>query len=354
MTDIRQHSLFFPFVISGLFIILFLSITTAITFGPVSIDALTVWRIPLSKLPLIGQWIYPDWSAAYYHIIWDLRFPRVLLAVIVGAGLSVCGVAIQALVRNSLADPYILGVSSGASVGATLVILFGLFRIFGQFAVSVTAFLGALASLVLVYILATVHGRISTSRLLLSGIAVSMMLSAVTSFIVISVPREEAIKNALHWMLGSLSGAKWTYLSLPSLCIVLGAIYLFVHHRHLNVMLMGDDVAQTLGVNVERFRKWLVIITSLITAVIVSISGAIGFVGLIIPHIVRFIIGPNHKKVLPVSMLVGAIFLIWTDVFARTVIQPQELPIGIVTAICGGPFFIWLLRRGSYSFGGDE
>ncbi|UII55494.1 iron ABC transporter permease [Cytobacillus spongiae] len=350
----RKSSIFFRMLVLGLTVLLFLSVTLAIIAGPVAIDPLVVWKIPLSKLPFIGQWIEESWSVAQYHIIWDLRFPRILLAVIVGAGLSLCGVAIQALVRNSLADPYILGVSSGASVGATLVILFGLFSVFGQFALSVAAFVGSLVSLILVFVLARVRGRLSTTRLLLAGIAVSMILSAVTNFIVISAPREESIKSALHWMLGNLSGAKWEYLTIPTVGIIIGAIYLLVNSRQLNMLLMGDEVAGTLGLDVERFRKGLVVMTSLMTGVIVSISGSIGFVGLMIPHIVRLIVGSDHKRVLPISMLLGAIFLLWCDVLARTIIQPQELPIGIITAICGGPFFIWLLRRGSYSFGGGE
>ncbi|KUP09436.1 ABC transporter permease [Bacillus coahuilensis p1.1.43] len=332
--------------------ILLLSVTFAITAGPVNIHPLTVWRIVLSHFPGGTTLVEADWSVAHYHIIWDIRFPRVLLAAVVGAGLSICGVAIQALVRNSLADPYILGVSSGASVGATLVILLGAFSVFGQYALSMAAFLGSLLSLFLVLLLSRVKGRMSTTRILLAGIAVSMILSAVTNYIVISAPREEAIKNALYWMLGNLSGAKWIYLPIPSVVIGVGFIYLLLQYRNLNLLLMGEETAGSMGVDVERFRIVLVLIVSLMTGVLVAVSGSIGFVGLMIPHIARLLVGSNHIRVLPFSMLIGAIFLIWCDVVARIVLDPQELPIGIVTAICGGPFFIWLLRRGSYSFGG--
>ncbi|WLR41652.1 iron ABC transporter permease [Bacillus carboniphilus] len=337
---------------AGLIIFLVVSITYSITAGPVDIHPFTVWKIIFSELTGGTQLGSADWSVAQYHIIWDIRFPRVLLAGIVGAGLAICGVAIQALVRNSLADPYILGVSSGASVGATLVILLGLFSMFGQYALSMAAFLGSLLSLFLVLLLAKVKGRMSTTRILLAGIAVSMILSALTNFIVISAPREEAIKNALYWMMGSLAGAKWMYLPIPSVIVLIGFIYLLLHYRHLNLLLMGEEAAGSMGVNVDRFRIILVVMVSLMTGVLVAVSGSIGFVGLMIPHIARLMVGSNHLRVLPFSMLIGAIFLIWCDVAARIVLDPQELPIGIVTALFGGPFFIWLLRRGSYSFGG--
>lgn len=268
--------------------------------------------------------------------------------------LSIVGVAIQALVRNSLADPYILGVSSGASVGATLVILMGAFSLFGQYALSGAAFIGALVSVILVYFVSQVGGRISGVRLLLAGIAISMVLSAVTSFIVMTAPREEGIRSALYWMMGNLSGAKWEYLTIPFIVVFIGAGYLMLQSRALNALLLGEETAATLGINTQSFRKILIVITALVTGVMVAVSGAIGFVGLMIPHIVRLIVGSDHRRVLPTSALVGAIFLIWADVGARMVLAPEELPIGIITAMCGGPFFIWLLRRSSYSFGGGQ
>ena len=325
----------------------------SIMIGPVSIQPGTVWRIALSNLPLIGNWMDVTWSTAHGDIIWDIRFPRVLLGALVGAGLATVGVAIQALVRNSLADPYILGVSSGASVGATLVILLGAFSLFGQYALSVAAFGGALLSVILVFFISQVGGRISTVRLLLAGIAVSMMLSAVTSFIVMTAPREEGIRSALFWMMGNLSGAKWEYLTIPAIAVTVGLIFLLVQARSLNALLMGEETASTLGINIQFFRKSLIITTAVVTGVLVAVSGAIGFVGLMIPHVVRLIVGSDHRRVLPASALIGAIFLIWADVGARMILAPEELPIGIITAMCGGPFFIWLLRRSSYTFGGE-
>nr|WP_100400755.1 iron ABC transporter permease [Bacillus sp. FJAT-44742] len=340
--------------LSGLLGLLLISITAGVMLGPVAISPEAVWGIIVSKVPVVGAWITAEWTPAHEHIVWDIRLPRVLLGAVVGAGLSIVGVAIQALVRNSLADPFILGVSSGASVGATLVILFGAFSVFGQYALSLAAFLGALVSIVLVFLLAQVNKRISTVRLLLAGIAISMILSAVTSFIVISAPREEGIRNALYWLMGSLAGGTWGNLSIPLASLGIVFLFLWLQSRSLNLLLMGEETAATLGMNIDQFRKILLVITALLTGVLVAVSGAIGFVGLMIPHIVRLLIGSDHKRVLPVSALLGAVFLIWADIGARLIAAPEEMPIGILTALCGGPFFIWLLRRSTYSFGSES
>jgi iron complex transport system permease protein len=353
-TDILMENTRVNMAVVCLVLVLLLSITTAVSLGPVPIPFKSVWKIALSQFPVIGDYIISDWTQAQKHIVWDIRFPRVLLGTIVGAGLAVVGVAMQALVRNPLADPYILGVSSGASVGATLVIIFGAFKLFGQYALSAAAFSGALLSIILVFLLAQAGGRIAPVRLLLSGIALSAVLNAVTSFIVMSAPREEGIRNALFWMMGSLTGARWGYLTIPTLAVIVGIVFLLLQSRALNAMLMGEETAGTLGVNTDLFNKSLVITTALLTGVIVAVSGAIGFVGLMMPHIVRVIVGSNHYRVLPVSALAGAIFITWSDVLARLIIAPEELPIGIITAMCGGPFFIWLLRRNAYSFGGGQ
>ncbi|MGZ0052860.1 FecCD family ABC transporter permease [Brevibacillus gelatini] len=342
-----------PFLIVALLIGLVVSITLAVTLGSVEIQPATVWKIALSHLPLVDQWIGADWSKGEQTIIWEIRFPRVLLGAVVGAGLSVVGVAIQSLVRNSLADPYILGVSSGASTGATLVILFGAFSMYGQYALSFGAFTGSLVSILLVFTLSRIGGQNSTVRLLMAGIAISAILSAITSLIIFSAPNEHGIRSVLFWMSGSLAGGKWEYLTIPSLIVVICLIVLLAQYRSLNALLMGEEAAGTLGVNTVQFRKQLLVITALLTGVIVSISGSIGFVGLMMPHIVRVIVGSDHRRVLPVSALLGAIFLIWADVIARLAFAPEELPIGIITALCGGPFFIWLMLRSSYSFGGS-
>lgn len=332
---------------------LFLSIILAVALGPVTIHPLTVWKIALSHMPFLDNLIQNDWTNAQENIVWGVRFPRVLLGVLVGAGLSLAGTGIQAIVRNSLADPYILGVSSGASVGATLVILLGAFSVFGQYALSLAAFLGALLSVILVFTLAQVGNRISTTRLLLSGIALSMILTALTDFIVISAPDDEKVHSALFWMMGSLVSANWETLPIIAVVVIASYIFLVSQSRSLNLLLMGEEAAVTLGLNINVFRKLLIVVVSLLTGVIVSASGSIGFVGLMIPHIVRLLVGSDHKKVLTISLFLGAIFMIWADVVARMLLAPEEIPIGVVTAIAGGPFFIWLLRRNAYSFGGD-
>lgn len=186
----------------------------------------------------------------------------------------------------------------------------------------------------------------------MSGIAVSAVLSAITSLIIFSAPNEHGIRTVLFWMQGSLAGAKWEYLTIPGVVVVAGMFVLMTYYRSLNAIMMGEETARTLGVNTEHFRKMLLVMTALLTGVIVSISGAIGFVGLMMPHIVRIIVGTDHRRVLPVSALLGASFLIWADVVARLAFAPEELPIGIITSLCGGPFFIWLMLRSSYSFGG--
>lgn len=348
----KKHNRRFKILLIILPIILFISIVMAVALGPVSIHPFTVWKIAFSHFPGLGDAIQENWSNAHYNIVWQVRFPRVLLGVIIGAGLSLAGVGIQALVRNSLADPYILGVSSGASVGATLVILVGLFDIFGQYALSFAAFLGALISVIVVFMLGQVSGRISTARLLLSGIALSMILSAVTDFIVMTAPDDDKVHSALFWMMGSLVGADWDVLPIVGISVAVTFVFLLTQSRSLNLLLMGEEAAVSLGLNINAFRKVLIVVVSLLTGVLVSASGAIGFVGLMIPHIVRLLVGSNHKKVLIISLFLGAIFMIWADVAARLLLAPEEIPIGIVTAITGGPFFIWLLRRSSYSFGG--
>ncbi|MDQ0213977.1 iron complex transport system permease protein [Oikeobacillus pervagus] len=327
-------------------VLLLLLMTIGVMVGPVSIHPFTVWKVVFSKLPFFHESI----QSTEATIIWDIRFPRVILGVIVGAGLGIIGTAVQAVVRNSLADPYILGVSSGASVGATLVIVLGVFSFLGQYAISFAAFLGALLSTIFVFFFSQINGRISTVRLLLAGVAISMILSAITNFIVISSPRAEGIRDVMFWMMGSLAGARWEYLFIPALIVTIAFLYLWSQFRSLNLLLMGDETAVTLGVNLTSFRKKLIVITSLLTGVLVAVSGAIGFIGLVIPHIVRLLVGSDHRRVLPLSALAGASFLLLADICARIIIAPEEMPIGIITAVCGGPFFIWLLRRNSYSF----
>lgn len=322
-----------------------ISIVLAIGLGPVKVAPGTVAKIIVAKIPFWENQIPQTWTRVEENIVWGLRFPRVLLGMIVGTSLSMTGVAMQALVRNHLADPFILGVSSGAAATATLGMLFGVFSFLGTYSLSISAFLGAAITIMLVYTISRVKGRINITQLLLSGVALSMIMDAITRIITLSAPNALGLHNVTFWLSGSLAGAKWGYLSLPFVVIIFGMVILMVNHRALNALLMGDETAVTLGFNVPRLQKMLVLVASLLAGTTIAVSGAIGFVGLMVPHIARLLVGADHKRVLPVCALLGGILVVWVDVAARMLIAPQELPLGILTAIFGGPFFIWLLKR---------
>lgn len=313
-----------------LVIALVLAITLGVSTGSASLKFSHVWGIILTR----------D-SSAYSQneisIVWQLRLPRVLLGAIVGAGLAVSGAVIQTLVNNSLADPYLLGISSGACTGAVFGILTGYAGAF------VMAFFGALAAFGFVFVIAGYRtGRLMPIRMILSGLAVSCVFNAVTNFM-IYMTRHNGAENAMFWLMGSLGGARWGRIGIPFLIVVICLIVFVIYSRSLNALLLGEEDAVALGVNVKNFRVILFIMTSILTASITSVSGSIGFVGLIVPHAVRILIGSNHRILLPISALAGAVFLIFTDLFARTALAPRELPLGIITGFTGAPFFIWLL-----------
>ena len=326
-------------------IVTIVSIVLAVGLGPVSVRPEITAKVILSKIPGIGSNIPVTWENLDENIVMSLRLPRVLLGMIVGASLAVTGVAMQALVRNHLADPFILGVSSGAAAFATLGMLFGVFSFLGRYSLSISAFLGAGATIVLVYTISRVRGRINITQLLLSGVAISMIMDGVTKIITLSAPNALGLHNAEFWMAGSLAGAKWGYLTLPLVVMLLCISVLMINYRALNALLLGDDTAGSLGINVARMQKLLVLIASLLAGVTIAVSGSIGFIGLMCPHIARLLVGADHKKVLPVAALLGGILVVWTDVAARMIIAPEELPLGILTAVFGGPFFIILLKK---------
>ncbi|MBT2529885.1 iron ABC transporter permease [Streptomyces sp. ISL-99] len=282
----------------------------------------------------------------YRTIVLDVRLPRVLLGAVVGAGLAVIGTVLQALVRNRLADPFLLGVSSGASVGAVGVIVLG---IGAGLATTVTiplaAFAGALGSLVLVYGLARGGGAMTTGRLILAGVAVSYILSALTSLMMVTSARADHLQEILYWTLGSLGSARWDMLALPATVLTLGTALLITLARPLDLLLVGEEGATVLGLDTGHFRAAVFVLASLLTGVLVAFSGAIGFVGLMVPHAARMVVGAGHRRLLPVAALGGALFLVLADLAARTVAAPQDIPVGVLTALTGGPFFLWLLRR---------
>ena len=273
-----------------------------------------------------------------------------LLAGVVGAGLAVVGVAMQATVRNPLADPYLLGTSSGASVGAVLVIMLGI-NFLEPYSLSILAFVGAVGSFVIVFAVSQTGGRVSPTRLILAGVATAYVLTAITSLILF-LGDERAVRTVLFWMLGTLSGAEWSFLGLPAAALLLGISILVLKYRSMNALLAGEETAITLGVDTQGLRRQLLVLTALITGVMVAVSGAIGFVGLMMSHIVRLVVGADHRIVLPTSALAGGIFLISVDVVARTVVQPQEIPVRVITALVGAPFFLWLLRWRRQAYGG--
>ena len=279
-------------------------------------------------------------------IVWDLRLPRALLAFSVGGGLAVAGVAMQALVRNPLAEPYLLGVSSGASAGASLFYLGFLPPLLSKaLSLPLAAFLGAMGAIAVVFAVARAGGRLSTARLLLAGVAVSSLLAGATAFVTFASPEPNKLRAVLFWLLGSLGGARWATVALPLAAAALGTAVLWVLARPLDALLTGEEPARSLGIPVERLKRWVIALAAAVTGVLVAAAGVIGFVGLIVPHAVRFVVGAGHRRVVPLAFVVGGLFLLGADVGARAVLPGQELPVGVVTAACGVPFFLVLLRR---------
>lgn len=300
---------------------------------------------PAEILAVLGRALGNAPTQVSDAVIMDIRLPRVLLAAMVGACLAVAGVLYQALFRNPLADPYILGVSSGAGLGAILVIVSTTTATAWRYlGLPLGAFTGALLTIVLVVRLASWRGRLDTASLLLAGVAISYTLAALTSFVM--VLSRESMASVVFWMMGGLTAASWKYVAVIAPMLLAGIILPLTHARELNLMLLGDTRASELGVDVERFKRLILAAGSLLTAAAVSVSGLIGFVGLMTPHAVRLVLGPDHKLLVPASMLGGATVMVLADLVARTVLAPVEIPVGIVTALAGGPFFVWLLIRG--------
>ncbi len=317
--------------------------------GSVSIPAPTTVAILLHTLS--GGWLMaPEWRDAYEIIVVQTRIPRIILAGVVGASLGVSGMVIQAIVRNPLAGPSILGVSSGAATGAVLVMRFGLIFL-GAFTLHIAAFVGGLAALTVVFWIARTGGRMTPTRLVLAGIAMSAVLSALTSLLVLTSPDPQLAARVLFWTLGGFGSAQWKLLPIPVIALTLGLAIMLLQARRLNLLMAGDESAVALGLNVEQFRRAMFVLTAALTGITVAVAGVIGFVGLIMPHIVRLLVGADHRRALPAVAVLGASFTIAADLVARSIIAPLELPVGIVTALVGGPFFIWLLRRDARALG---
>lgn len=317
------------------------SLSIAVSVGAVSVPLNAVWGILINKIT--PDTITPDWSKGREAIVWDIRFPRAILACLVGAGLATVGASLQAVTRNPLADPHLLGISAGAAFGAILALLHtGLFL--GLLTVPLLAFMGSLGATLIILAVSQFASTTSAERLILAGVAVSFIVMSAAN-ILIFLGDARATHTVVFWMLGGFGLAQWDQLIYPALVLLGCGIYLWVKSDILNAMTVGDETATTLGIPVARFRLTIFVIGALITGVMVAFSGIIGFVGLMIPHIVRLLVGGDYRRLLPICALCGAVFLVWADVIARTIMAPDDMPIGIVTGLIGGVFFVWLLRR---------
>lgn len=282
---------------------------------------------------------FPDWAP---RLLFDLRLPRIMLALIAGAALSMSGATFQGIFRNPLAEPYLLGVSAGAALGATIAIIWKPFGALGVYSLPVLAFAGAVIAAFLVYRLASFSGRTTTASLLLSGVAVGSTVMAVTSFLMIATERD--LHTVVVWLMGGITTATWTKVMITLPIVLVGFTYMFLMSRRMNLLLMGEDRARELGVDAQRTRRNLMVVAALTTAAAVSFTGLVGFIGLMVPHIMRLVVGPDHRRLLPAAALFGALLLLLADTVARTALAPAEIPVGIITAATGGPFFLYLLR----------
>ena len=320
----------------GLAVALVVSLIVAVTIGPADLTFGEVWASIGSHLGL-GE---SPLTVLRDGIVWELRLPRVITAAAVGAGLAICGAVMQAITRNPLADPYLLGLSSGASLGAVAVLLLGVAVV-----LPFAAFVGALAALAATLLLASALGTITPTRTVLAGLAVSALASAITSLVIFWTVTGDSYREILGWLLGSLAGARWPAVAISVIALVIAGIPILLTGRVLDAFAFGDTAAASLGVNVPATRWGLLAASALLTGAMVSVSGSIGFIGLVLPHAVRLIVGPGHRALLPLTALVGAIVLVWADTLARTLFDPRELPVGIVTAILGAPVFAVILAR---------
>jgi iron complex transport system permease protein len=324
---------------------LILVITFAISIGPMQIPPLDVYKIIIKHIPFLGDLVGGGSSSTEEVIVLQVRLPRVLGAAIVGIALAVAGVVLQGLLRNPMADPYVIGISSGASLGASLAIAFGIgLSFFGLlYSIPLMAFITGLGTVFLVYNIARTGQGVPMLTLLLVGIAVNSFLLAIIA--IIRLVSGEAIHVIMAWIFGSLVSCNWDYVNLALPFVIFGVALIYVFARDLNIILLGEEQARHLGVDTERLKKIMLVSATLITAAAVSISGIIGFIGLIIPHIARILVGPDHRILIPSSALAGAIVLILCDTIARTIVRPAELPVGVITSLIGCPFFVYLIRK---------
>ncbi|MFD6222994.1 FecCD family ABC transporter permease [Nocardia asteroides] len=327
----------------GLAVALIGTVLIAAGLGPVAVPPGTVARIIGHHT--IGHPATADWTSAQDSIVWLVRVPRVLLGALVGAALAITGAVLQTVVRNLLADPHILGVTSGASTGAAVYLLFGITAATTATALAASAFAGALAATALLFLIARINGQLTSLRLLLGGVTIGYIFSAATSFLIFASDRPEGARTVLFWLLGSLAPAAWSSVGTTVAVVAVTTAGVLLLAPRLDALAAGDDTARTLGVAPNRIRLQALLIVALAVGAVVAVAGAIGFVGLIVPHVARLCAGGAHRPLVVVSGLLGALFLVVADVAARTVFAPRELPIGIVTAAVGAPLLLVLIRR---------
>jgi iron complex transport system permease protein len=330
--------------------LLLFSIIASLSIGSARLPLLDVWRIVMSRVPLAGGWITPDWPESFEQIVMKVRFSRVILAVLVGASLAVAGSGFQGVLRNPLADPYTLGVASGASVGAAFIILFELHYAVGPWTIPLVAFTTGGLTLLAVFGLASHAGKTKVETLILAGVVVNAFLSAFVSFMV--GLSNKVVNEIVYWLMGSLSMRGWDYSLLLLPYLIIGFGVLWYHVRAINLFTLGERQAAHLGVDLERTKLIILTVSTLMTAAAVSVCGVIGFVGLVVPHLVRLLVGPDYRMIIPLSAIVGGIYVLWADTMARLVLSPKEIPLGVVTALLGAPFFAYLLRKRKYRQGG--
>ena len=327
------------YTIVGMVLLLGITIIVTIGIGSTDISFGTLFQILLDKLPLVH--IEPTWTSNTEIIIFDIRLPRVLLAGLVGAALAVAGATYQGLFRNPLADPYLIGVAQGAALGAVIGFILPISWKIGS--IPLLAFIGAVLATAMVYSIARVGKTLPMTTLILAGVAIGAFLAAITSYLMIA--SGDSLHGIISWLLGSFSLANWWQVAMAAPYIFIGTAIIWLYARPLNVMQLDEEQAQQLGINVEQVKLILLGAATLITAAAVCFCGIIGFVGIIIPHIIRLIWGPDHRFLLPLATFAGAIFLILADTAARTMLAPTEVPIGVITAFLGAPFFLYLLRQ---------
>ena len=333
-------------------VLLVLALFWALSIGTVKLPLEEIYAAVLDQFTS-GQPIEATGQGPVHDIVWLLRLPRLVLAALVGAGLASCGVIMQAIVKNPLADPYILGISSGASLGATSAILLGIGAALGPNFVGIAAFIGAFVISLAVLFISNLGGRSNSMKLLLAGMALSAVCGAFSSFIVYFANNKEGMQTIAYWMMGSLAGAQWGELMVIAPIIIASILFFWTQSRMLNLMLLGDESALTLGTDLHIYRQIYLLVSSLIVGFVVYAAGMVGFVGLVVPHVIRMLVGTDHKKLIPVSALTGAVFLVIADGLCRVIIPRTELPIGILISLIGAPCFVYLMIKKTYGFGGN-